>query len=460
MAGIGFELKKILDKNSLMSIVQAYGLAGVIGSGPWVISILALLCIGLVSLKMMTSGTVIIQFLVIVTYLMAGSLIVSGLFQLLLTRFISDLIYTEQESRIVANLFGTMLVTSLLASILAIGILATSHSIAMPTKLVIFTSFILLCLQWLIIVFLSGMKEYYQIFFTIMASYLLMVLLSVIIQPETVFGLMSIFAVCQAILTFVFMFSVVRTFPSEHFVLFEFLDRNKAFYSLMMCGLAYNLGVWLDKFVFWSRSETSHQVIDFFHASYIYDVPIFIAYLAIVPGMAVFMLKMETDFADRCLSFYDSVREGAKYETILQLKDEMVLACQQSIYLIFKVQGITCALLLLFAKDILLFLDIDVSYLHLLYVDLVGVSLQVVVMAILNVMYYLNKRHEALWLTVFMAVSNFALAHLSINLGPLFYGYGFALTMMFTTLIGMAMLDKQFAKLEYHTFMLQKGMPN
>ena len=42
MAGIGFELRKILKKKTLLSIVEAYGLAGLISSGPWVLSILAL----------------------------------------------------------------------------------------------------------------------------------------------------------------------------------------------------------------------------------------------------------------------------------------------------------------------------------------------------------------------------------------------------------------------------------
>jgi uncharacterized membrane protein len=175
-----------------------------------------------------------------------------------------------------------------------------------------------------------------------------------------------------------------------------------------------------------------------------------------VPGMAVFMLKMETDFAEKCLKFYSAVRNGATYQSIILLKNDMTIACQNSIYYIFKVQGITCLLLLLFAKDLLRLLSIDLSYLHLLYVDLVGVSLQVLVLAILNVMYYLDKRHEALWLTIFMAVSNFVLAHISINLGPVFYGYGFAITMMCTTIIGMVVLDRQFTTLEYNTFMLQE----
>ncbi|MCQ1056966.1 exopolysaccharide Pel transporter PelG [Photobacterium sp. ZSDE20] len=457
MAGIGFELRKILKRNSLLSMLEAYGLAGLISSGPWVLSILALLTIGIISIGVVFPTHVIVQFLVIVTYLMAGSLIISGLFQLLLTRFISDLLFAEHDNRIVPNLLGSMLVTSIIAAMVGIPVLALSETITPAEKIAIFTSFILMCNQWLIIIFLSGMKEYYRIFFTMMFSYGLMVILSIFLPPFGLLGLMIIFGFCQAILTFSFLYHVIRDFPANELVSFEFLSHKKTFFSLIFCGFLYNLGVWLDKFVFWFRDETSHQVIDVFRASYIYDLPIFIAYLAIVPGMAVFMLRMETDFADACLKYYDAVREGATLDSIYLLKDKMVLACQQSIYEIFKVQGLTLALLILWAEDILNFLNIDLSYLHLLYVDLVGVSLQVLVMAILNVMYYLDKRYSALFLTLLMAVGNFVLAHVSINLGPVFYGYGFAVTMLATTIIGLVMLDSQFDDLEYQTFMLQRS---
>ncbi|MDV5167557.1 exopolysaccharide Pel transporter PelG [Photobacterium rosenbergii] len=457
MAGIGFELRKILKKNSLLSMLEAYGLAGLISSGPWVLSILALLTIGIISVGVVFPTYVIVQFLVIVTYMMAGSLIISGLFQLLLTRFISDLLFAEQDHRIVPNLLGSMLVTTMIAAAFGGAVLAICDTIAPVEKLTIFTSFILLCNQWLIIIFLSGMKEYYRIFFTMMFCYGLMVLMSIFLPPFGLLGLLLIFCFCQAILTFAFLYHVIRDFPANQLISFEFLNFKKTFFSLILCGFLYNLGVWLDKFVFWFRDETSHQVIDVFRASFIYDLPIFIAYLAIVPGMAVFMLRMETDFADACLKFYDAVREGATLDSIYLLKDKMVLACQQSIYEIFKVQGLTLALLILWAEDILNFLNIDLAYLHLLYVDLVGVSLQVLVMAILNVMYYLDKRYSALFLTLLMAVGNLVLAYISIDIGPTFYGYGFAVTMLVTTITGLIMLDRQFDDLEYQTFMLQRS---
>ncbi|MGF1723668.1 exopolysaccharide Pel transporter PelG [Photobacterium nomapromontoriensis] len=457
MAGIGFEIRKILKKNSLLAVLEAYGVAGLISSGPWVLSILALLTIGLISVGVVFPSYVIVQFLVLVTYLMAGSLIISGLFQLLLTRYISDLLFSQQEKRIVPNLLGSMLVTSAIAAVVGGAILSFCDTIEPAVKLTLFTTLVLLCNQWLIIIFLSGMKEYYRILLTMMLSYGLMVLMSLTLPSYGLLGLMAIFCFCQAILTFAFLFHIIRDFPSEQLVSFEFLDHKKTFFSLILCGLFYNLGVWLDKFVFWFRDETSHQVIDLFRASYIYDLPIFIAYLAIVPGMAVFMLRMETDFSDACLKFYDSVRGGATLESIQLLKDKMVMACQQSIYEIFKVQGLTLALLILWAEDILKALNIDLAYLHLLYVDLVGVSLQVLVMAILNVMYYLDKRYSALALTALMAIGNFVLANVSIELGPVFYGYGFAVTMLITTIIGMLMLDNQFDDLEYQTFMLQRS---
>ena len=36
MAGIGFELRRLLRKDTLLGLIRAYAYAGVISSGPWV----------------------------------------------------------------------------------------------------------------------------------------------------------------------------------------------------------------------------------------------------------------------------------------------------------------------------------------------------------------------------------------------------------------------------------------
>jgi len=456
MAGIGFELRKILKKNTLFSYLEAYGLAAIIGSGPWALSILALLLIGIISIGRIFPTDLIIQFLVMVTYLMAASLILSGFFQLMLTRFISDLIFQQASEDIVPNLVGCMLVISSIAYALGLGVsyvtdLPNSIEITMISGLVILNNL------WIIIVFLSGMKAYYKILLTLAAGYAIMVGASLLMPTNGLLGLLQIFVGSQALITFMLLIFVFREFKFRRLISFDFMDSKRAFYSLAFCGLFYNLGVWVDKFVFWFHPDVSFNVISIFRASYIYDLPIFIAYLAIIPGMAVFLLHMETDFAESNGKFYDAVRTGASLDEIFMYKDKMVMDARNSLYQIFKVQGITLALLLLWSDQILAFLGIDQAYLHLLYVDLVGVSLQVLLMALLNVLFYLDKRYISLFLISLMMVLNFGLSWLSIQLGPQFYGYGFAIAMLVSTLVGIAFLNRKFAKLEYETFMLQRS---
>ncbi|MGN0893636.1 MAG: exopolysaccharide Pel transporter PelG [Succinivibrio sp.] len=456
MAGIGFELRKILKRDTLSSILEAYGIAGLISSGPWVLSIIALLIIGIISVGVVYPTYLIIQFLVSVTYMMAGSLILSGTVQILFTRFVADSLFIQEDKRIVPNLLGVMILISILAGLIAGTVLYFCTTIEPLTKIVMFGSFVLLSNQWIVIIFLSGMKEYYRIVATIFAGYGLMVFLAWILPSFGLLGLEAMFFVSQAVLTFAFLFQVVRRFPGETVIRFDFLDKKKVFFSLVFCGLFYNIGVWADKFVFWFRPETSYAQIDVLRASYIYDLPIFLAYLSVVPGMAVFIMRMETDFTENCLKFYDAVRTGGSLNTISLFKDQMVVSCRKCFYKIFKVQGITLALLLVFAEDILRFLNIDMIYINLFYVDLVGVSLQVLVMSILNVMYYLDKRYSALILTALMVITNLFFSYLTVDLGPIYYGYGFTLSMLICTVIGLIQVDRQFTDLEYQTFMLQK----
>jgi uncharacterized membrane protein len=456
MAGIGFELRKILKKNTLLSYLEAYGLAAVIGSGPWALSIVALLLIGILSIGRIFPTDLIIQFLVIVTYLMASSLILSGFFQLMLTRFISDLLFLHRVKEIIPNLIGCMLLMSVLTFL--VGVVVSFYiDLGQVIEITLICGLVVLSNLWIVIVFLSGMKQYYQILLTLAAGYTVMVLTSLVLPDNGLTGLLQVFVGSQALITFTLLVFVFREYRFDKLVMFDFLNPKRAFYSLAFCGLLYNFGVWVDKFVFWFYPDVSFNVVSVFRASYIYDLPIFIAYLAIIPGMAVFLLHMETDFAESNAKFYDAVLSGRPLSDIYLHRDKMVIDARNSLYQIFKVQGMTLALLLLWSEAILGLLGIDVAYLHLLYVDLVGVSLQVLLMALLNVMFYLDKRHISLFLIVLMMTLNFGLSYLSVQLGPQFYGYGFAVSMLVSTLVGIVILNRKFAQLEYETFMLQRS---
>ena len=78
LAGIGFELRKLLQRDSYFALVRAYAYAGLISSGPWVLSIVGLAVIGVMSVNIVVPNLLVTQFQVSVTWLIASSLIVTG----------------------------------------------------------------------------------------------------------------------------------------------------------------------------------------------------------------------------------------------------------------------------------------------------------------------------------------------------------------------------------------------
>ena len=160
MAGIGFELRRILKRDSFTSLLGAYGLAGVISSGPWVLSVLGVMLIGIVSFNLAVAGSAVVQFLVSVTYLMAVSLTLSGLFQHVFTRWVADRLYEENKGRILPNLMGVIWVSCVLA--LAVGlpaVLLLFPGTSSLYKLLMLANFVVLCNLWPVTIFLSSINS-------------------------------------------------------------------------------------------------------------------------------------------------------------------------------------------------------------------------------------------------------------------------------------------------------------
>ncbi|AUG02357.1 histidine kinase [Pseudomonas sp. 09C 129] len=456
MAGIGFELRKILSRDSYTATLHAYVYAGLISSGPWVLSILSVMLVGVISLGLVVPEVVIRQFLITVTYLMATSLILTGGLQLFFTRFVSDRLFERKYEQILPNLVGMLLLVTLGAGVLGILLLITLFDQGLIYRLLTLANFVVLCNLWLVIIFLSGMKAYNRILLVMLVGYGLMVGSAFFLRHLGMEGLLLALLLGHSSLLFLFLYDILREYRAEKLVAFDFLDRRQVFVSLLLTGLCYNLGIWIDKFIFWFNPQTSSQVIGPMRASILYDLPIFLAYLAIIPGMAVFLVRIETDFAEWYERLFRAVRDGETLQHIGSLKAEMTFSIRQGLLEICKVQGLTVVLLFLFGPRILEWLGMSSYYLPLFYIDLIGVSIQVVFMAILNVFFYLDKRMIVLELCLLFVALNGALTLLSLYLGPSFFGYGFTFSLLLCVLLGLARLSTALDDLEYETFMLSR----
>jgi uncharacterized membrane protein len=456
MAGIGFEFRKLLQKDSYWGIFQAYGYSGIVSSGPWILSIIGILIVGIYSYAVVDPPLAVVQFQVSITNLFMSSLILTGMVQLAYTRYLADRLFARRVDLVTPTFNGLLMIVVLASGILGtVAVFFLFPDQSNLYRLLMLAAFVIMCCIWCCTIILAGLKQYKVIVAMFGLGYIIVVGGALLMRRFGMEGLLSGFVLGHFVLLVGMLMMIFRNYPGHIFIGFNFLNKRRIYVSLAFTGLFYNLGIWIDKIMFWYNPDTGEQIVGLLHHSVIYDLPVFLAYLCIIPGMAVFLVRIETDFVDFYQKFYDAVRDGGSLDYLNEIRDEMVYAVKQGIFEIIKIQGITVLIVFIAGPSLLRWAGISELHLPLLYVQVVGASLQVVFLGLLNVFFYLDKRMIVMILTLAFVILNIALTALSFYLGPAFYGYGYAVSLLICVLVAMQWLEFRLARLEYETFMLQ-----
>lgn len=454
MAGIGFELRRLSNSRTYFGLLRAYAYAGIVSSGPWVLSIAAILMLGILSIGLVVPSTQITEFQVSVTWMIALSLIYTGGFQLIYTRYVADRLFEQRPDRVVPNLTGAMLVLLLPASVAVSVVMAIWFpGTSLAYRLLMIVGFVLLCMVWVLTVLLSGLKQFRSVLIIYMFGYGAVLLIALGLRPWGMEGLLGGFVAGQALLVVGMTGLVWKAYPPTRLIELDFFRHPDRRLWLVPAGILFNAGVWVDKFIFWLSEGTSSQVIGVLRSSVIYDTPTFMAYLTIVPGMAVFLFRMEVDFVRAYDRYFSLVRDGGTLAAIEEQRVGMVIAARHGIRDILGTQGLTLLVLMAFSHVLLPALGISVLFSGQLAIISVGVMLQLLVMAALNILFYLDDLRETVAITAVMLVANAACSWASIALGPYYYGYGFACGMLIASVVALPLVNKRLDRLNYETFM-------
>ena len=184
-------------------------------------------------------------------------------------------------------------------------------------------------------------------------------------------------------------------------------------------------------------------------------MPIFLAYLSILPGMAIFFFRLEADFAEKYDLYYDAVRSGGTLGMIKKYRNDMTAIVRHAIHEILMVQGIVDIILFLTADKLFNLLHISTLYLGLFYILTIGALLQLAFMSILAILYYLDRKKSAMWLSIAFFILNGLLTWLSIDMGTAMYGYGYTVSLLIVFTFGVLVIRDEMNRLNYETFMLQ-----
>jgi len=453
MAGIGFALQKLTRRDDLLGILQGYSYSIFISAGPWLFTILSLAGISIIG-EHQTDAEVILYFRVIIIYNFAFSLVFSGPTILVATRYLADCTYAKTPQFVpglMLSTLGIVIITGLLLALPFYGYAVELDEY--PLRLAAISNYFLVSMLWITTIFLSTLKNFMSFSVTFLFGMSLALSASVFLlgQGYGTVGLIWGFNIGLAVIVFTTIARILSEYPYRIIQPFAFVGYFRKYWELAVSGLAYNAAIWIDKWVMWFAPE--HQVIAnvmVYHPAY--DFSMFLAYLTIVPAMAMFTVSAETGFFKKYFSFIHNIKNHAVYANIRKGHREIIWQLVKSSRNIIVLQGAISVIVLFTAPQLIELNRGSIQQLAMFRFGVLGAFFHVLAMFISVILAYFDLRRLNMALHILFLVSNAVFTTVSLHMGTPYYGYGYFLSAIFTFLVGYLMLVFALTKLPYITF--------
>ena len=449
MAGIGFELQKVIDENENYFPKISLALKSmIVTSGPWIISICTLLLIKFF-LTQIISKELYDTFISIIIYSFIFSLIISSPLINMVTRYISDKLYLNEEEKIFPTFLGSLILTgaiSFSSSYIFIGIATNLTEYAIGISY-LFTA---LSILWLIMIFVSSLKDYdfvtYSFLFGMAISFILLYFvwnsdLEELIRSFTLGVLFTISLLTARLLI---------EFPTNKFIDFQFLTIKK-YYILFFSNLFLYLALWIDKFLYWFSAK-GEEVIQGFYFFPDYDFIVFLAYLTLIPTTAYFTVYIETVFYQNQKKYFNAIENKERLSNIKLYEDRLKKTFFIGLIKIAVFQFFMAILFILLVQVLLEVNDINVETIPLLRITIFAVSLQMIINVLVIFLYYFDFQKEVLFISILFLLSNFTISYFMIDLPYEYVGYSYFFSTLLTLVVALLIVLHKIEKINFYTF--------
>ena len=450
MAGIGFELRRMLDeRQGFLSKVRAYAAAGLISSGPWLMTILTLTLMHLAGPFLGARGGVD-MFRSLVTYCFAFSLIIQGIGQMAITRWVADLLYARQYKRVLPAFGATLLATGLVHAVVG-TVFCVAAGLDAGLSVLAVALFMVVGMTWISLTWLSVAREYDAVLRAYVYGAVLAVggMILVAVRADTV-GVLAAYTLGQAY-TLVRLVSVIlRGMEAGGTRDFRVFRSLRMFPRLVGLGVIYNAAIWIDKMVFWFFDGVGPHPLVRYHP--LYDTCSFLAYLTVVPALAVNLIRLETSFYEYYRAYYGAILNGAPLRIIEERRKKMFQNLQEGTIRLLRVQGFISVMAIVFAPLVIDVLELPPAGVRVFRLTCLGAFFHVMLLLTMLMQLYFDFRTQALATAVLFFVLNGALAFWSVDRGVSSYGIGYALASFLSLIVGYTLLQRGLEHLDHLTF--------
>ena len=426
MAGIGFEIRKLLAKGTLADISQAYLYAGILSCGPWIVSIASIAILNLF-LSAYLGEAERTFFSTTVTHAYALALILTGPLQLILTRHAADEISAGRTARLFPSCVAAMIVTSALSLISGFALFGCLTRGSLLYKAGAVALHVNISLIFVCTAYLGALRKFRSVVLAFVIGFSISGAGAWLAARSLgVPGAIVAFSMGQALLLCTLLVLLGKELGrSRTLACWDFLGTFRRFPALALCGFFYNFGIWIDKILFWWLSKNTLEVSGALRASPVYDAAVYLSLLSIAPGFAVFFLAVESDFGEKFQRFFEIIHQRGTLSQIHAAKHRMVVSLRSGFQKLALTQGAVTACLLAFAVPLGNALGIGALQLGIFQVTLLGSMLLILFLSMLTVLFYLDDRRGAMIAAAVFGIGNGLLSLATLLANEAWYGFGF-----------------------------------
>ena len=458
MAGIGFELKKLFNTQSITGHIKGFAYASMISAGPMLICVLMLI---LISAILKLAGTSVLDRELlnsIIMYAFIFALInVSGL-SMVVSRYLADELFINNTNNVLASLAGVLSINTLVGGIAGLLFFIISP-LTTGYRLITYILFIELTILYQLMVYISAIKEYKKIIMSFIVGVVVTIISSLLLSAFSVRLIIAILigVILGFFINLLIQLVVIRqTFAEINDSYFLFLKTFKRMPQLYLINFFYTLGLYCHNILFWHFSDLSTNIQNTFYYAPAYDNAAFLSFLTILPAIVIYIVKVETSFYQDYRYFCHAILTGGRLNDIEQSKEKMIKTLRRELYTIFEIQLIATIILLISGVFLFLpLLGVDSQTIELYSVLSIGYFLTYMSFIVVNILLYFDNQQDSVMIMGFFLIVNILLSLITINLGEQFYGLGLGISALLTLIIGLRSLEKTMVQIDFRLFSVQ-----
>ncbi len=464
MAGVGFNLRKLVQRDDLLGIITGFFYSTWVTAGPWILTIVSLFLI--IWISDVAGYQTIAEFRLIVIYNFAFSLAFTAPVFMVVTRYLADLVFSAGEESpdgkrsgesALDKVPGMLLGSVVLVFVSQFPLVAVFYlwyvEIEPAVRVAAMVNYFLVAGLWVVAVYLTALKAYHVISATFLVGLILSLLLAWLFAGTySLAGMLMGFSIGLAVIMFGLIAYIFSEYTSDSREPFGFIRYFRRYWELALAGLFYNLAIWVDKWIMWLYAPEREMIIPGMPSYPDYDAAMFLAYLSIIPGLAMFVISVETNFFMQYLRFYRDIQKHVNFERIQRNLTRITASLTSGLRSMIVLQGGIVVLLLLLSPRLYELIGFSYTQIGMFRFGVLGAFFHVLLVMQFIILTYFDFRRLVLALQGLFLVTNIIFTFVSLNMGFPFYGAGYFASTLVTFAVTYLAMVRYVGELPYRTF--------